>query len=168
MATDQSEPRVGVILKVAVVAIATLAAVHVALVTYFDQIAQAEEHRKFSDVVPEALMSVRADERARLASGPMPIDKAMQQIAARGRMAIPDIMPTVSKDIAPLQGWTKMPAEVPPAMTAAQPSPASSAQAVGMDAGVAAVADGAAPKAAKPERARPDGGASQKPPAQSP
>jgi hypothetical protein len=119
MATDKSEPRVGLILKAGVLAIATLLVVHAALVAYFDHIAQAEEHRKFGDTKPEALWSVREAESASLTSGPMPIDKAMQQIAARGRMAAsPDIMPSVSKDTAPLQGWVKMPAHVPVEMTA--------------------------------------------------
>jgi hypothetical protein len=169
MATDKSEPRVGVILKVAAVSIATLMAVHAVLVAYFDDIARAEEHRKFGDVKPEALMSVRADEKARLTSGPMPIDKAMQQIATRGRTAIPDIAPTVSRDLAPLQGWTKMPAEVPRAMAVAQSGSIPDAQApvsIGIDAGT--VADGAAPKATRLERARPDSGTSSKPPAKTP
>jgi hypothetical protein len=169
MATDKSEPRVGVILKVAAVSIATLIAVHAVLVAYFDDIARAEERRKFGDVKPEALTSVRADEKARLTSGPMPIDKAMQQLATRRRTAIPEIMPTVSRDLAPLQGWTKMPVEVPRAMMVAQSGSISDAQApvsVGVDAGM--VGDGATPKATRPERAHPESGASSKPPAKNP
>lgn len=134
MATDKSQPRVGLIFKIAAFSIATLIVVHAALVAYFDDVARAEEYRKFGDVKPEALMSVRANERGRLGSGAVPIDKAMQQIAARGRNAAsPDIMPSASKDVAPLQGWSKMPAEVPPAMTAPEPP---SALATG-DAGLA-------------------------------
>src|SRR5271165_2573520 len=103
MATDKSEPRVGLILKVSVFSIVVLIGLHAFLVAYFDEVAQAEEHRKIVDAKPEALMNARADEKARLASGPTPIDKAMQQIAQRGRTeASPMIMPSASKDVAPL------------------------------------------------------------------
>ncbi|HXN32217.1 MAG TPA: hypothetical protein VN894_10160, partial [Polyangiaceae bacterium] len=84
MATDKSQPRVGLIFKIGALASVVLFAVHAFLVSYFDDVAQAEEHRKFGDVKPEALLNARADERGRLASGPVPIDKAMQQLAARG------------------------------------------------------------------------------------
>jgi hypothetical protein len=132
MAIDKSEPRSGLILKIGVLAVATLVAVHASLVAYFDHIAQAEEHRKFGDVKPEALLSVRASEKERLSSGPVPIEKAMRELATRGRTASPEIVPSASKDLAPLQGWSKMPAEVPPAMTAPrEASPAPGAQPVG-------------------------------------
>src|SRR5208283_3178425 len=113
MATDKSQPRVGLIFKIGVLAVAVLVVVHAGLVAYFDKIANAEDQRKFGDVKPEALMNMRADEKGRLATGAVPIDKAMQQMAARGRAsASPDVMPYASKDIAPLQGWAKMPGEV--------------------------------------------------------
>jgi hypothetical protein len=88
--------------------------------------------RKVGTAPADALDSVRADEKQRLASGSMPIDKAMQHLAVKGRMgASPDIMPSASRDIAPLQGWTKLPGTVPPAMTAvpaaSTPAPADSA-----------------------------------------
>ena len=54
---------------------------------------------------PTRSMSLRADEEQRLTSGAMPIDKAMQTLATKGRMgASPDIMPSASKDIAPAPG----------------------------------------------------------------
>jgi hypothetical protein len=159
MATDKSQPRVGLILKIGALACVTLFVVRLGLISYFDDVAQAEEHRKFGDVKPEALMILRADERGRLTSGSMPIDKAMRQVVARGRMAAsPDIAPSASKDLAPLQGWSKMPGEVPPAMTAPpEPPPAQPT-----DAGPAPV-DGAAPKGTKPDRATPDGSPAVKP-----
>jgi hypothetical protein len=169
MATDKSEPRVGLILKVAAISIATLVAVRGVLVSYFDQIAQAEEHRKFGEQKPQTLIDVRSDEKARLTTGPMPIDKAMQQIVSRGRKeSSPDIMPSASKDLAPLQGWLKMPGEVPPEMMAREAEPAPGAPSM-VDAGAAAATlDAAAPKVAKPDRARSDGGAPPKPPTRTP
>jgi hypothetical protein len=124
----------GIIVTVGVIAVITLAAVHTALVAYFDHASLAEQYRKVGSAKPEALMSLRADEKQRLTSGPTPIDKAMQMLEKpNGRMtASPDIMPSASKDTAPLQCWSKMPCEVPPAMTAppaepAPPSPSASA-----------------------------------------
>ena len=168
MATDKSEARVGVILKVGLFSTLTLVAAHVVLAAYFDDIARAEERRKFGDVKPEALLSVRADESARLSSGPVPINVAMHQIATRGRVAAsPDIVPTSSKDLAPLEGWVQMPLTVPPAMTAPHEEPVipgtdAGAQATS-DAGMATV-DGGPPRTVKPVRALSDGGLLLHPP----
>jgi hypothetical protein len=134
-----------VIAQVAILAIVTLMVTHQALVAYFDGAVRDEQYRKVGGAKPEALISVRADERQRLSS----IDNAMQMIEAKGRMgASPDIMPSASRDIAPLQGWSKMPGEVPPPMTATPvvPPPASSG-----DAGASVppnAPDAAAPKPA--------------------
>ena len=171
MATDKSPPRTGLILKGAVIAIATLIVVHGALVAYFDHYAQAEELRKFGETKPEALTNLLSDEKVRLSGGSMPIDKAMQEMVARGRTVSPDITPTASKDIAPLQGWPKMPSEVPPAMTAGAAASSSGASAPpALDAGASSplAADAAAPKA-KPDRAHPDHGPTpSKPPTKNP
>jgi hypothetical protein len=166
MATDKSPPRTGLILKVAVFAIASLIIIHAALVAYFDRIAQAEEHRKFGETKPDALLELRASERERLNSSSIPIEKAMQQLAARGRTAAsPDIMPTVSKDPTPLKGWTMMPGEVPPTMMSAETAPVVALT----DAGpTTAIVDGAVPKATKLERGRLDGGPAGKPPLKTP
>ena len=129
MATESSDPRIAFILKVGVLAIGTLIATHLALVAYFDDMARAEVYRKVGSLKPEALVSLRTDEKQRLSSGPMPIDKAMQQLAIKGRMgASPDIVPSASRDVAPLEGWTKLPSEVPLAMMA-PPAPSASASA---------------------------------------
>jgi hypothetical protein len=121
MATDKSEPRVALIGKIAVLAIATLIGVHFALVAYFDQIASAEIQRKYGDIKPEALMSLRADEKQRLSSGSMPIDQAMQALEQKGRMgASPAITPAPANvDVSPMQGWLKLPNEVPAPLMAA-------------------------------------------------
>jgi hypothetical protein len=123
MATEPTDPKSGLIAKLAVLAVGTLILIHFGLNAYYDRMALAEEQRKIG--TPEALNSLRTDEKGRLTSGSLPIDKAMQQLVDKGRMnAGAAITPTVSKDVAPLQGWTKMPGEVPPAMTAA-PAPTS-------------------------------------------
>jgi hypothetical protein len=146
MATDNTEPRTGLILRLGALAIVTLAVTHAGLSAYYDRMAKAEELRKLGGVAPEALVNLRADEKGRLGAGAMPIDKAMQMLVDKGRMgAGPAIAPTVSKDVAPLQGWSKMPGEVPEAMTAPPPAPAAP-----IADGGAAIADGAAPGSGKP------------------
>ena len=132
MATDKSEPRIALIGKIGVLAVVTLIGVHIALTAYFDQMAQAEVQRKYGDIKPDALISVRADEKQKLSSGAMPIDHAMQMLEQKGRMgASPVIVPAPERvDISPMQGWIKMPAQVPApleaAASAAAPAPAPS------------------------------------------
>jgi hypothetical protein len=119
MATDKSPVRYAIIVQVTVFSIVTLVVLRVALGSYFDHFVQAEEHRKVGEIKPESLMSLRADEAQRLAAGSMPIETAMQTLAKRGRLAMsPEIAPTASRDVGPLQGWVKMPAEVPAPMAA--------------------------------------------------
>jgi hypothetical protein len=125
MAHDATDPRVGLIVRVGILSIGTLIVSHLGLTAYFDGLAKAETYRKVSSIKPEALMAARADEQQRLSSGPMPIDKSMQMIVAKGRMGLsPELAPSASRDIAPLQGWVKMPSDVPPTMVAPEPAPA--------------------------------------------
>jgi hypothetical protein len=113
---------------VGVTAVAVLIAMHTGLVAYFDQQARAEEYRKIGSAKPAALTEVRADEKQRLMMGSMPIDKAMQMLDERKRAgASPDIMPSASLDTAPLQGWVKLPAQVPMPMQMMAASAAQSA-----------------------------------------
>lgn len=153
MAADKSEPKVGMIAKVAVLCIATLIGVHEALVAYFDQVAQAEEYRKVGSAVPTALLNARADEKQRLETGSMPIEKAMEAIEAKGRMgASPDIAPSASRDVAPLQGWAKLPHEVPSPMMVPEPSAAPAASS-----SAAPASSAAAPKTAPKTAPKPAG-----------
>lgn len=156
MATDKSEPKVGMIAKIAVLCIATLIGVHEALVAYFDQVAQAEEYRKVGSEVPEALLNARADEKQRLDTGPLPIQKAMHVLEAKGRTgASPAIDPSASRDVAPLQGWAKLPLDVPSPMMAPEPAPSAAPAASSS----AAPAGPAAPKTAPKGASKPAGSA---------
>ncbi|MCL2447545.1 MAG: hypothetical protein FWD17_01220 [Polyangiaceae bacterium] len=138
MATDKSEPRVGLIIKVGVIAVCTVGAVRIALASYFDQVTQTEQARKIAAAKPEALMNLRTDEHTRLTSGRKPIGQAMEELAKKGRMgASPAIVPTVSHDVAPLQGWTKLPGTVPPSMTSPEPAAHAPDTASAADAGAA-------------------------------
>jgi hypothetical protein len=150
MAFDKSEPRVGLIFQIGLFVVVTLVGIRAALISYFANISGDEEHRKIGMVVPTALLSLRADEDQRLKSGPMPVEQAMQAIVAKGRMgASPDIVPSASRDMGPMQGWMKMPNEVPSQMLAAMASdggaPVTSAAPA-----ASATPDGGAPHAAAP------------------
>jgi hypothetical protein len=164
MAIDKSEPRVGLIFRIGLLVVGLLIAIRALLNSYFVEIASAEESRKFGQIVPQPLLNLRADEEQRLTGGPMPVAQAMQAIVARGRMgASPDIMPSASRDLGPMQGWSKLPIDVPPAM--ANP-PAEGAAA---DAGAPAAAPGDAgarpvgPGAPGTRTTSPGGGAPKKP-----
>ena len=122
MATDKSEPRVGLILQVGLLAIVTLLGTRAILQAYFDRMDRAEITRKLG--TNDSLIGQRADEKQRLSAGAMPIDQAMQMLATKGRLnASPDIMPSASKDRAPLEGWTKLPGQVPTAFAVPPPEP---------------------------------------------
>jgi hypothetical protein len=122
MTSDKSDPRVGLILQVGILAIVSLLATRAVLQAYFDRIERAEVTRKLGTY--PVLADMRAEAKKELTGGPMPIDQAMQTLASKGRMnASPDIVPSASKDVAPLQGWSKMPSYVPPEMTAPPPPP---------------------------------------------
>jgi len=155
MASEKTEPRTGLILKIGAFAAVSLIAIRAGLVSYFDDMADKELYRKVGSMTPGALVSLRADEKARLGAGPMPIEKAMDQLKAKGRTgASPDIMPSASKDVAPLQGWSKLPLDVPPAMTAPPPPPPPETLAP-TDAGAAtSVIDGAVARVPAPDAGR--------------
>jgi len=153
MAFDKSEPRVGVIFKIGLFAVVILVCIRAALMPYFDSILGEQTHLKFGLAEPTALIALHADEDQRLKGGPMPVDKAMEAIVAHGRMgASPDIMPSASRDIAPMQGWMKLPVDVPSPMLIAMAS----------DGGAPAVAS-AAPADAGAPNAHADAGAPKKP-----
>jgi|SRR5579859_2440249 len=125
MATEKAEPRVGLIVSIGIIAILIFGGVRTGLVAYFDEMRAEETHRKVAMVKPTALINMRADEKQRLSSGPMPIDQAMKSLVTKGRTgASPDIMPSASKDVGPLQGWSKMPQDVPMPMMAPSDTPA--------------------------------------------
>ena len=88
MATDKSEPRVGLIFKSGVLAIVTLlSATRARSSSYFDAWRRPRSSASSATSSPRRSTSLRADEKQRLSTGPMPIDKAMQMLAEKGRMS---------------------------------------------------------------------------------
>jgi hypothetical protein len=124
MATDKSEPKVGLIFRIAFLAVVTVISVRASLMAYFDDMTRSEFHRKYGEIQPESLQNLRASERDRLTSGALPISVAMQHLATQGRVSVsPDIAASASRDTAPLAGWSKMSTDVPAPMTAPAPAP---------------------------------------------
>lgn len=147
MSNDSADPRTGLVFRIGILSVVTLFVVHAGLVAYFDRMAKAETYTKVGALKPEALMNMRADEQQRLASGAMPIDRAMQMLAAKGRMGMsPELMPSASRDIAPLQGWMQMPGEVPAPMMAPEPAPSAAPSASAAPSSAASSAPKPAPK----------------------
>ncbi len=116
MATDKTEPKIALILKIGFTAIACFIVVRVGLVSYFDSVTDEEEYEKVGKLKNPLLTEVRAWEKTELAAGPMPIDKSMNAIAEKGRMAMPQIEPKQSTDTAPLECWKMMPCTPPASM----------------------------------------------------
>lgn len=117
MATDKTEPKVKLIAGVAVLSIVFLVGVRFGLVSYFHMETDQEKYTKFGSMPHEERDKLREAEKQALANGPLPIDKAMQQLANQGRG---DMQPKPSKDMAALEGWRLMPR----AVDSAAPPPA--------------------------------------------
>jgi hypothetical protein len=146
MATDKSEPKMGIIFRIAILLIITVLGTRWALMSYFDDMARGEFHRKMGEAASPGLVSLRASERERLMSGSLPISAAMQHMATQGRANVsPDIAASASHDTAPVAGWSKMTNEVPAAMTAPPPPPPADSAAASPDAGAKLPVDAGAP-----------------------
>ena len=171
MATDETPPRHALILGIAFASVATLGTLKFIFDSYYTHVMEAEVAAKA--MPPVELQAARLADQQRLSTGPMPIDKAMQDLAkARGNV----IAPEQSTDDAPLVGWSKLPRPgVAPAQGAL--AAADSGAAVAGDAGATptatdggvihtggagGLADGGPHTTRAPEPAR-DGGATRAP-----
>jgi hypothetical protein len=55
------------------------------------------------------LQAVRSEEQTKLATGRMPIDKAMEALARGGRNAFPKLAAKPSGDLSAMSGWVHKP-----------------------------------------------------------
>jgi hypothetical protein len=96
-----------------------------------------------------------ADQKA-LSAGKVPIDRAMQEFAERGRSAFTSVTPTASQDLSALSGWIRSPNFKPvtahPVRTARPPEPPPTAAPVPAP---EAAAPAPTPDATKPVAATP-------------
>jgi hypothetical protein len=153
MATDNTEPKSGLVLRLAVVSIVTVVAVRFLLLSYFESLMGEEYTAKVGAYRSDTLAALKAEADKTLTGGPMPIEKAMGLVASRPRQELATIAPKPSDDLAPMIGWTQKPLAAPAPAAAAPPADADAgapAAASGDDAGALSTADGAAPTKSAP------------------
>ncbi|MBK6531426.1 MAG: hypothetical protein IPF99_18000 [Deltaproteobacteria bacterium] len=145
MAVDKTEPPIKVIVTVGAISLGVLVAMRMFFVSYFNDSYEARSRAHIDAMLRGGSYvytagRVHADEARRLSGLPA-------AMTAVGRGQRPGaISPTASADLAPLQGWTLMPLEVPRPAPVAAPAPAAAPAAVAP----AAVAPCPAPAAAAP------------------
>src|SRR5437899_12805674 len=105
MATDNSPPKIRVILTIAFSSVVILGALNFVFQSYFQMMTDEAEHARLRPA--QELIKLREGEQKNLSSGAMPIDKAIAELAAKGResQALPDIAPQQSNDLGPMVGW---------------------------------------------------------------
>ncbi len=175
MASDDTRPKVRMLLTIGVVSVSLLLGIKFVLDSYYLDMTETYEHELLPKT--ELLNQTRIEQHAMLdkgENGNIPVNVAMQTLGAKGRdNASPIITPEPSEDIDPLKGWAQLPRQVhlPPQVTtttAPFPPPAIDAGATmnATDAGVNTARDGgvhAAPRQpppqAPPQNAVKDGGA---------
>lgn len=105
MAHDTTPPRNRMILIFTLVSPALLILLVPLFHTYFTQMTEGEAVTRVAESPPGIRDEIFATEREHLDTGPMPIERAMRDIAARGRDASPVIAPTPSDDMGAVSGW---------------------------------------------------------------
>jgi hypothetical protein len=109
------------------IALVTSAGLFTLQIWYSSYLDVAVIHGDASHVPMDAKVeAVRNEERAKLAAGSMPIDKAMAAIAQRGRNAFPQLVTKPSGDLSAMSGWVHKPGFKPyvPRRAAAPPAEA--------------------------------------------
>ena len=112
MAAEKTDPKIGLIVGVAVASIGTFLGLHSLLVSYYDIEEHAELQAKILGQPAADLHRQRDSERTRLENGAVPITQAMELMARGGRPQV--IEPTGSVDFAPMQGWMQRPRHFTP------------------------------------------------------
>jgi hypothetical protein len=146
MAGEQSSPKVRMLLTIGIVAVCLLVAVKFALESYYLDVTENYERT----LLPKTTQidSIRAEERANLDKGPIPVSVAMQTLATKGRdNASAAIDPQPSDDPSPLIGWAQIPHAGPmptlaPIPTTPEPAAADAGAMAAGDAGATGMATG--------------------------
>ena len=156
MGSEDTSPKVRMLLTIGIISVCLLAGSKFVLDSYYVNQIETYEHELLPKT--ELLDKTRAEQRAALDNGEIPVSVAMQTLAAKGRdNASPFIVPQPSDDIDALKGWAKLKREVnlPPQVSTTTPPPP---PVVMMDAGVATSKDGGVGAHIVPRNALKDGG----------
>ena len=115
MAHETSSPKIRAIMTTAIIAVIVLVGLKFVFDSYFITMMEEEEARKQALYPPVQLDQLRASENQHLTSGALPIDKAMTELATRGRenpslkeLPNADIAPQASNDPQAMIGWTQL------------------------------------------------------------
>jgi len=109
MATDNSPPRLKLIVTVGVITVVTLVALNFVLGGYYSHMTDEAQRAKLAPTT--GLDEYHKSQGLILAGSKIPIDKAMAQLAKGERDAL--IAPQQSDDLGPMTGWTKLPKKAP-------------------------------------------------------
>ena len=110
MGHEKSAPHIKTILIVAGISVVTLGLLEQGFRSYYNMMFEDEESRKVLTVPTTELNKLREGEQQHLTSGKMPIDRAMRELAMRGRDNASlhdlgtDITPVQSTDPVPVWG----------------------------------------------------------------
>jgi hypothetical protein len=105
MAHDKTPERNSLIFFYTVLSVVTLIALGFMFQSYFSLETERVVTRHVRQAPAVERQKLEAEQRDRLARGPVSIDQAMQQVA-RNRQQ-PGIEPAASRDLAPLEGWNQ-------------------------------------------------------------
>ena len=109
MATDNTPPRLRLIVTIAVVVIIALFSLDFVFKSYFAFMTDEAKHEKTAPKTE--LLAQLVLEREALAGSKLPLDQAMSQV---GKGMRPDLIdPKPSDDVAAMTGWNKLPKQAP-------------------------------------------------------
>ncbi len=113
MATDNSAPRIRVILTVAFSSLVILITLNYVFRSYFLMMTEEVEHDHLAK--PVELIKLHEGEERNLTTSNLPIQRAMSELAQRGREGsaglkqYADITPEASNDLGAMVGWIRSP-----------------------------------------------------------
>ena len=141
MATDNTPPRLKLIVTIAVITVITLIGIDFVMKSYYAMMTDEAQREKLAPTRDKE--EQHKAEQAALTNAALPVEKAMAEIAKGERPAT--IAPQQSEDLGPMTGWSKLPKPAPTPQPHAAEPPAAEAG----DAGAALAGDaGASPLAA--------------------
>ncbi len=109
MAFENTEPKSGLIIQIAIASIVAFVAVRYGVVSLYHQTVDAEYDRKIANAGREQITASREEAAVKLAT----LDKATQDYALHGRSAdgrmFPASTPCEKVDNAPAEGWSQTP-----------------------------------------------------------
>ncbi len=155
MATDNTPPRLRLIITIAVIVVITLVSLEFVFKSYYALM--TDEAKAEKNAPRTALLTQVTVEKEAFGGAKIPVDQAMSQIAKGTRPELID--PKPSDDLASLIGWNKLPKQPPtppPAPNDVRGNAAADAGAMTGDAGPAITDGGAAMTDAR--AAAPDAG----------